>query len=46
MPLLANTRKGRQQAKKLKMQVCAVDALGCVIKVGIIRGEKTCMGQT
>ena len=28
---------GRQQAKRLKMHLCVVDALGCAVKVGNIR---------
>ena len=40
MPLLANTRKGRQQAKRLNTAcVCVDDALGCVVTMGTIRGE-------
>ena len=39
MPLLARTKKGRQQAKELKMLLCVDDALGCAVKVGTTRGE-------
>ena len=39
MPLLASTRKGRQQAKELKMLLRVGDAFGCAVKVSTIRGE-------